>query len=144
MNDLLEQVSKERLVELLVKEQNEKKELEKILSAVQAKGNKTTERAMDNLHGDLATVMSAQATYQEEIVTFNAEGEAVPSGEQQYTASPALLGVIERFLKNNNILTDISTNENTATLQEAMGRKTKRSDRLPKGDKIVQLMEQEG
>ena len=88
--------------------------------------------------------MGEQVLYKEALVSFDAEGNAEETSEERYTASPALLGVIEKFLKNNSIMTDISTNENTKTLQDAMNRKTRRSDRLPTGDKIVDLIAQEG
>lgn len=142
--ELLEQVSKEKLVEVLMAKQRENEELHNLLASVQSKGKKATEGQLDDLQGILATVMAAQVEYTEAVVEFDVEGNELQSGERHYTASPALLGVIEKFLKNNSIISDISTNENTETLQKAMARKTKRSDtnRLPKGDKVMDLMQQ--
>jgi hypothetical protein len=140
--ELLEQVSKEKLVDALMEQKRENEELQKVLTEVQSKGKKATEGELDDLQGVLANVMAAQVEYTEAVVSFDAEGVEIVSDVQQYTATPALLGVIEKFLKNNSILSDISTNENTETLQKAMARKTKRSDRLPTGDKIVDLMQQ--
>jgi hypothetical protein len=141
--ELLEQVSKEKLVDALMEQKRENEELQKVLTEVQSKGKKATEGELDDLQGVLANVMAAQVEYTEAVVTFDMEGNEVVSEEKQYTASPALLGTILKFLKDNNITTDISTNENTETLQKAMSRKKKRSDtRLPKGDKIVDLLQQ--
>ncbi len=140
--ELLKQVSKEKLVEVLLVKQRENDELKSILEEVQRKGKKATEGQLDDLQGVLAGVMAKQVEYTEEVVEFNKEGEEVITGEKRYTATPALLSVIEKFLKNNSILTDISTNENTKTLQEAMSRKKKRSDRLPTGEKVTALMQQ--
>lgn len=140
---LLEQVSKEKLVEALMAERREKEELERVLTEVQSKGKKATEGQLDDLQGTLAKVMAAQVEYTEEITQFDESGMEISTGVRQYTATPALLGVIEKFLKNNSIMTDISTNENTETLQKAMARKTKRSDsRLPEKSKVVSLLEQ--
>lgn len=145
--DLLQQVSKEKLVEALMAERKEKEQLQALIAEVQTKGNKASEATLDNLQGSLASVMAEQVEYKEAIVEYDADGNAYEGSEERYTASPALLGVIEKFLKNNSIMTDISTNENTETLQKAMARKTRRSDnqsRLPTGTKVVDLMQQEG
>ena len=146
---LLEQVSKERLIEALMAEKAEKEELQALLAEVSTKGKKASEGQLDDLQGILANVMAEQVEYKEQTVIFDEEGNSVESDTERYIASPALLGVIEKFLKNNNIITDISTNENTETLQKAMARKTRRSDtkpggRLPQGNKIVDLIQQEG
>ncbi len=142
--ELLKQVSKEKLVEALMAERKEKEELQSLIAEVQSKGKKATEGQLDNLQGALASVMAAQVEYTKKVVEFDAEGMEVDTGVEHYTATPALLGVIEKFLKNNSIISDISTNENTDTLQKAMSRKTKRSDRLPTGDNVVELLRQEG
>lgn len=142
--ELLKQVSKEKLVDALMAERKEKEELLAVVKEVQSKGKKATEGQLDDLQGTLATVMAAQVEYTEEVVKFDAEGNEISTGETVYTASPALLSTILKFLKDNNITTDISTNENTKTLQEAMKRKTKRSDRLPTGGEVIDLLQQEG
>lgn len=143
--ELLAQVSKEKLVEALMAERKEKDELKSLITEIQSKGKKATEGQLDDLQGTLAKVMAAQVEYTEELVTFDEKGLEVSTGVQQYTASPALLSTIEKFLKNNSIITDISTNENTETLQKAMARKSRRSDtRLPVGEKVVELLQQEG
>lgn len=137
---LLTQVSKERLVELLLAERTEKNELSRLLTEVTSKGKKATEKSLDDLQGILSEVMTEQVKYKEQVIDFDADGNQIVTGVERYTATPALLGVIEKFLKNNNIQTDISTNENTQTLQDAMKRKKKHSDtRLPTLEKIVQM-----
>ena len=98
--------------------QKENDELVKLLQTFQAKGKKAKESDLDDLQGILSTVMAAQVEYTEEVITYDADGAAVLTGEQRYTATPALLGIIEKFLKNNSIISDISTNENTETLQK--------------------------
>jgi hypothetical protein len=144
---LLEQVSKEKLVEALMAERKEKEDLKELLDTLSSKGKKASEKSMDDLQGSFAKVCAEQVEYKEPVVTYDAEGNAVETGVEQYSASPALLGVIERFLKTNSIITDISTNENTKTLKDAMSRKARRSDnttRLPQGEKIVDLLQQDG
>lgn len=141
--ELLEQISKEKLVEVLMAQKTENEELQRVLTEVQSKGKKATEGQLDDLQGILATVMATQVKYTEPLVTFDASGNEIVSDIEVYTATPALLGVIEKFLKNNSITSDISTNENTETLQEAMARKTKRStSRLPTGKKVEKLIQQ--
>jgi len=142
--ELMEQVSKEKLVEVLLAKQRENEELKNIVESIQHKGKKATEGQLDDLQGILANVMAEQVEYTEEVVHFDEEGKEISTGEMRFTATPALLGVIEKFLKNNSIISDISTNENTHTLQQAMARKKKRSDksRLPTGEKVTALMQQ--
>lgn len=138
MNPLLEQVSKERLFEMLAEEKKRNDEIMSLLEDVQGKGKKASEKDLDNLQGNLAKVMSEQVLYTEKAIELNDEGE-MSAGEERFIASPALLGVIEKFLKNNSIITNISTNENLQQLQQALDKRKKHSSTLPNKKKIANL-----
>lgn len=88
---------------------------------------KASEDRLSELHGVVATVLTAQLNHQEEATSFDDEGNCVGTGEMQYTATPATVAAAIKFLKDNQITCDIETNENMNNLRETLSRKQRRS-----------------
>ena len=95
---------------------------------------KSSEEALGQLHGAIARVLTNVVEQQEEEVSYDAEGEAVPTGNMMYTVSPAMMATAVKFLKDNSITCDIEQDNNMGNLKEALAKKQKHS-RLndPKG-----------
>lgn len=89
--------------------------------------SKATERQLGELHGAVAKVLTAQILTEEEVQMLDDEGMPVPTGETQYTASPALLAAAMKFLKDNSITCDIKVDKNMTNLADALAKKQKRS-----------------
>lgn len=89
--------------------------------------SKSSEQYLGDLHGHIAKVMSAQVLEEEEVIEFDSEGVPVSTGALKYTASPALLAVAAKFLKDNNITSDIKVDRNMSGLAEALNKKQKHS-----------------
>lgn len=89
--------------------------------------SKASEAKLSKLHGDVATVFSAQVLHQEEESEIDEYGEVVKTGELRYTASPALLASAAKFLKDNSITSDIKVDTNMSKLEEALAKKQKHS-----------------
>lgn len=89
--------------------------------------SKATESKLSALHGAVADVLTAQITRQEDDVTYDEEGNAVPTGEKVYVASPATIAVAVKFLKDNSITADIEQNKNLESLADVLANKQRRS-----------------
>lgn len=78
--------------------------------------NKATDKSLGNLHAVLADVLAEQvAEYAEE------------DGEKVYTATPALLTVAARFLKDNDITCGIEDSSSMSDLKEELANRKRRS-----------------
>jgi hypothetical protein len=86
-----------------------------------------TEHEMEILHKAVATVLTSQINHQEEVVTWDAEGNEVSTGEMKYTAAPATMAAAIKFLKDNQITCDIEDNKEMGSLKKALDQKQKRS-----------------
>lgn len=83
---------------------------------------KANESELANLHCLLARVLAAQVG--EEVEEYDEEG--VPTGKV-YTATPALLTIAARFLKDNEITCEVEDSEGLSDLRsELAARKTGR------------------
>jgi len=89
--------------------------------------SRATESFLAKLHADVANTLSEQVTREEEEVIYNEDGEAVTTGKQIKTCSPAVLAVATKFLKDNSITCDVETEDNMGKLKAALERKQKRS-----------------
>lgn len=89
--------------------------------------SKATETVLASLHNAVAMVLTAQLSDKEVKVTFNEDGEAVSTGEEVYTATPATIAAAIKFLKDNNITADEELSENMDGLREALAAKQKHS-----------------
>ena len=100
---------------------------------------KATESKLSALHNAVAEVLIAQVKQEEEVTTFNADGELVPTGDMVFSASPALLATAIKFLKDNSITCDIEVNQNMTNLKETLSNKQKHS-RLASATSAAQNM----
>lgn len=89
--------------------------------------SKATESKLATLHGKVADVLTAQLDHQVEDVEYDADGNAIPTGNMMYTASPATIAVAVKFLKDNSITADMEQNENLNSLRDVLANKQKRS-----------------
>lgn len=92
---------------------------------------KSTENELSELHGAIARVMTQQVL--EEITITDEEGNV----QTIMNASPALLGVAAKFLKDNNVTASIEDDENLGELAESLRQKrAKRGLRLAGGTEL--------
>lgn len=89
--------------------------------------SKANEQKLGDLHGAVATVLTAQILHEAEETTFDDDGNEVGTGEMRYTAAPATIAAAIKFLKDNQITCDVETDENMNNLREALSKKQKRS-----------------
>jgi len=89
--------------------------------------SKATENYLGELHGALAKVLTSQVLTQEEVQVLDDEGMPVGSGEMAFVASPALIAVAAKFLKDNSITSDIKVDKNMGNLSDALAKKQKHS-----------------
>lgn len=89
--------------------------------------SKADEGKLSKLHGVIAEVLTAQIQHKTEETIINATGEVEGTGEMEFDASPAIIAAGIKFLKDNNITCDVSTNKNMGKLKEALDRKQKHS-----------------
>lgn len=88
---------------------------------------KANESKLSDLHGAVAQVLTAQITHKEAEVELNMDGEEVPTGNEVYTASPAVLAAAIKFLKDNQITCDIEVDTNMNNLRESLAKKQRHS-----------------
>ena len=91
--------------------------------------NKATEGKLSTLHGAIAQVMTSQVLMTEEATEINNDGELVGTGEQMYNATPALLAVAAKFLKDNSITADVAMDTNLSGLKDVLDKKQLNSRR---------------
>jgi len=89
--------------------------------------SKANESALGQLHGAIARVLTEVVQHEEEIVTYDEEGNAIGTGKMQYTVTPAMMAAGIKFLKDNQITCDIEQDENMGNLKEALAKKQKHS-----------------
>lgn len=89
--------------------------------------SKATESKLSTLHGVIADVLIAQVSHQEDDVTYDEEGNAIPTGKKVYVAAPATIAVAVKFLKDNSITADIEQNKNLESLADVLANKQRRS-----------------
>lgn len=89
--------------------------------------SKASEGQLAELHGVVAKVLTAQIGHQEELTTFDEDGEEVSTGELVYDASPATIAAAIKLLKDNSITCDIKTDKNMSGLKDALDKKQKHS-----------------
>lgn len=89
--------------------------------------SKANEKKLGDLHGAVATVLTAQISHQEEQMNYDEEGNEVSTGEMVYTAPPATIAAAIKFLKDNQITCDIETDENMNNLRESLAKKQRHS-----------------
>jgi len=94
--------------------------------------SKATESKLASLHGAVAEVLTNQVKRTEPETTFDDEGNCVETGEEVYSASPALVATAIKFLKDNAITCDITQDENMGNLRDALANKQRHS-RLQSG-----------
>jgi len=80
----------------------------------------TKQTELNNLHELLAQVMAIQVG--DKATWVNEEGEVVSS----YTASPALLAVAAKFLKDNEITCSVEDDANLGELDNLLSKKQKK------------------
>jgi hypothetical protein len=87
------------------------------------KNKPATDAALGALHEALATVIASQvkATMQE----FDEEGNVI-EGAETYSATPALLTVAARFLKDNNITCTVEDSKGLSSLTDELAERKKR------------------
>ena len=93
------------------------------------KSKPASDSKLSALHEALATVIAAQvqATMQE----FDEKGNVI-EGAESYSATPALLTVAARFLKDNNITCTIEDSKGLSTLNDELAERKKRRDNISK------------
>lgn len=89
--------------------------------------SKATEQALGALHGAVATVLKDQILHRKKVTEFDEDGMEVETGEEVFDASPATIAAAIKFLKDNQIVADMETDENMNNLREALARKQKHS-----------------
>ncbi len=89
--------------------------------------SKANERKLGDLHGAVATVLTAQISHTQEETVFNEDGEEVGTGEMVHTAPPATIAAAIKFLKDNQITCDIEQDENMNNLRETLANKQRHS-----------------
>lgn len=89
--------------------------------------SKAPQDKLNELHGAVATVLTAQVRHQEEEMVYDAEGNMTGTGCMQYTASPATIAAAIKFLKDNHTTADIEQDDNMNGLREALEKKQKHS-----------------
>jgi hypothetical protein len=82
--------------------------------------SRASETQMGSLHGILAQVIAAQVGATEEYL--DEEGEL----NVMYSASPALLAIAAKFLKDNEITCAVELDENLGKLEAIMANKQKK------------------
>lgn len=97
-----------------------------------------TESALNKLHEKVSEVMYEQVKVKEPKITYDMDGEEVKSDEEFFSASPALLAVAAKFLKDNQITCDVSQDENMSNLKDVLEKKQKHS-RLGSGSDKAKL-----
>jgi hypothetical protein len=100
--------------------------------------SKANEKKLGDLHGAVATILTAQVSHQEEQMDYDEDGGAVSTGEMVYTAAPATIAAAIKFLKDNQITCDIETDENMSNLRESLAKKQRHS-RLASAKDAAQL-----
>lgn len=86
---------------------------------------KAPEKELSELHGVLAQVMKAQLSEQITMTDENGDENVV------FTATPALLAQVSKFLKDNNITTSVEEDDNLSALEDMLNkRKEARGARL--------------
>ncbi len=86
---------------------------------------KASEDKLALLHGVVAEVLTNQLSIKRELDP-ELEGTGEDGSEEVYSASPALLAVAMKFLKDNEITCDIKTNDNMSNLQATLSKKQKK------------------
>ena len=81
--------------------------------------SKSSDDALGDLHGALAMVIRNQVEAKADWI--NEDGEH----QEMFTASPALLAVAAKFLKDNNITCSIEDDTNLGRLDEILAGKQK-------------------
>lgn len=141
--DILDQLDKEDLINLLIESKEEKDALHSLVKKHLSKGDRATEGDLGNCHGTLAQVITEQLLYKDPMISYDEDGNMV-EGEDRFVASPALINAARGFLKDNAIVTDLSTGENIIALTEAFAERERKgirrhSDRLPKTTELEEL-----
>jgi len=100
--------------------------------------SKASEKALSELHGTVAKVLTAQVLQQQSVQELDEDGCPVDTGEMEYIASPALLAAAMKFLKDNDITADKKVDKNMDGLSKALQKKQKHS-RLSSGSEAAVL-----
>lgn len=91
--------------------------------------SKASEDALGVLHAKVAEALTELLDAREEEVITAEDGELIPTGRTVPSVPPATLAVATKFLKDNNITCDISTNHGMQKLEELLARKQRRSSK---------------
>lgn len=83
---------------------------------------KANEKKLGDLHGILAEVLANQVS--EKVIEVDADGKELTI----YTATPALLTVASRFLKDNDITCEVGDSKGLSDLKEELAKRKRRSD----------------
>lgn len=84
--------------------------------------DKATDKSLGNLHAILADVLAEQVA--ESVIEIDEETKTVVT---TYTATPALLTVAARFLKDNDITCGIEDSKSLSDVKEELKNRKKRS-----------------
>ena len=100
---------------------------------------KAVEAQLGDLHGAIAQVMTQQVLMKEDVTEIDEDGQVNVTGEQVFNATPALLAVAAKFLKDNSITADVSVDTNMGALKAALDKKQLSSRRgLPDASAAAQ------
>ena len=87
--------------------------------------SKKTDKELGVLLNALAIVLESQVSETAKVLTMDADGKEVEGVEEYYTATPALLTVAARFLKDNGITCAIEDNKHTQGLKDELAKRKK-------------------
>jgi hypothetical protein len=102
--------------------------------------SKAPEQKLGDLHGAVATVLTAQISHQQEDMDFDVDGNEVGTGDMVYTASPATMAAAIKFLKDNQITCDVEVDENMNNLRESLAKKTRHTRLKQAGEAALQAV----
>lgn len=92
---------------------------------------KANEQALSDLHGTVARVLSDQLTDEITIVTEDGTEKVISN------CSPAMMAQAVKFLKDNNITSNVEDDDNLKDLDESL--KAKRQKREARKGNVVAL-----
>ena len=100
--------------------------------------SKATETKLGELHGLVSDVLCSQLSQEEDVVEYDKDGVMMKTGERVKSASPATIAAAIKFLKDNNITSDIDKDENLTKLSDVLAKKQTQS-RLQNGRETARL-----
>jgi len=88
---------------------------------------KANEERMSDLHGQVAESLTEILAEREDVVTYDDDGNEVPTGKTKLTAAPSYFTAAITFLNNNKVTMDKKVNNNMNRISDLIGEKQNKS-----------------